>query len=145
MKNHSSYLFSLLLFLPALGQASIDARGLAIEVLVGAEAKKKCVSVAVVDDAAHLLYFVRSSCAHIGSIETSIQKAKSASLFRKPTFDFVAAVKSGKVGILTANGVVAVEGGMPIYAKDKFLGAIGVGGATSLEDEEFAKAALKKN
>lgn len=120
------------------------ARQISADAITQAESKKKCIAVAVVDEAANLLYFERSLCAPLGSIETSIQKAKSSALFRKATSDFVAAVKGGKIGILSANGVVAVEGGLPIVIKGNFAGAIGIGGATSVEDEEFGKAALKK-
>lgn len=120
------------------------AAPLASEVGRFSQAKGKCVSIAIVDESAQLVYFERQACAHIGSIETSIDKAKSSSLFQKPTSDFVAALKNGMAGIVTAKGVIAVEGGIPIYLNNKFIGAIGVGGATSLEDEEFAKMALTK-
>lgn len=39
---------------------------------------------------------------------------------------------------------MAVEGGIPIYYEGKFIGAVGVDGATSIEDEEFAKIGLKQ-
>lgn len=141
------YSFLFFSFFPLVGHAQLNlqvARELSGEALSLAEARGKCVAVAVVDEGSNLLNFERSPCAPLGSIETSIQKAKASALFRKPTSDFVAAVKSGRLGILTATGVVAVEGGLPIYLKGAFLGGIGVGGATSVEDEELGKAAIKK-
>lgn len=119
-------------------------RELSQEALLIAKKKSKCIAFAVVDKGGSLIHFERSRCAHLGSIETSIQKAKSAALFRKPTSDFANAVKNGRMGILSASGVIAVEGGLPIYLKSSFKGAIGIGGATSVEDEEFGKAVLKK-
>jgi len=147
MKTSLIYSILFLSLFPIASMAEINlkrAQELSTEAISQAESKKKCIAVAVVDDAANLLYFERSLCAPLGSIETSMQKAKSSALFRKPTSDFVAAVKSGRIGILSASGVVAVEGGLPILIKGTFAGAIGIGGATSVEDEEFGKAALKK-
>lgn len=147
MKTTIAYFFLFFGLIPTISHAQINlqtARGLSSEALAAAEAKRKCIAVAIVDEGSNLLYFERSPCAPLGSIETSIQKAKSSALFRKPTSDFVAAIKSGKIGILSANGVVAVEGGLPILVKGSFAGAIGIGGATSLEDEEFGKIALEK-
>ncbi len=147
MKSNPLLTFIFLSIFPLISHAELNlqiAKNISKEVLSAAESKRRCVAVAVVDEGSNLLYFERSLCAPLGSIETSIQKAKSSALFRKPTSDFVAAVKSGRVGILSANGVVAVEGGLPISIKNSFVGAMGVGGATSVEDEEFGKAALKR-
>ncbi len=146
MKINTLGLILLFGVFPAVSQANLTpqiAKKLAAQVLTAAELKGTCIAIAIVDDGSNLLYFERSACAPLGSIETSIQKAKSSSLFRKPTSDFVAAVKAGRVGILTANGVVAVEGGLPIFVKGVFIGAIGIGGATAVEDEEYGKSALK--
>jgi glc operon protein GlcG len=44
------------------------------------------------------------------------------------------------VRILRLQGVVPVEGGIPLVADGKIVGAIGVSGATSAQDAQCAKA-----
>lgn len=120
------------------------AKKIASLALKEAQIKKKCIAVAIVDHGGNLFYFEKDSCAHLGGGETAIQKARSANAFRKPTSDFVQAIKEGRHGILVAKDVFPVEGGLPIVINGIHVGAIGVGGATSIEDESFAKAALTK-
>ncbi len=124
--------------------ALIDYRSLAEIALSEASQRTKCISVAIVSTDGQLSYFERQDCAFLGSVKTSIQKAESANAFHRPTSDFVKALKDGKLGIIGANGVLALEGGVPITINGNFMGAIGIGGATSIEDEEIAKAALQK-
>ena len=88
------------------------------------------------------MYFQRDPEAYVGSIEVSMQKAVSSNDFQRPTSAFVEAVKQGRTGIIGLKNVVALEGGVPIMLSGKFVGAIGVSGAKSTEDEETAKAAV---
>ncbi|MGE0617151.1 MAG: heme-binding protein [Bacteriovoracia bacterium] len=121
-----------------------SASTLAREAIGAARKAGKCVSVAIVDEGGHLFYFERDACAHLGSIETAIQKARSANAFRRPTSAFAEAVSGGNLGIVTAAGVMAVAGGLPVEGKGPKIGGIGVGGATAAEDEAFARQALER-
>src|SRR2546426_9781034 len=55
-----------------------------------AEARKNnwAMAVAVVDTGGYLVYFERMPDTQLGSVEVSIEKAKSAALFRRPTKSF---------------------------------------------------------
>ena len=143
MKALALLLVAISFALPALAQDNNStARTLVANALAAARKEGKCVAAAVVDDGGNLVAFERDACASIGGGETAIQKAKSANAFRKPTSAFAEAVKSGNTGVISATGVVAVAGGVPLELKGTRLGAIGVGGATGPEDEAFAKAAI---
>jgi len=99
-------------------------------------------SVAIVNAEGNLLSFQRTDGAYPGSIDASIGKAKSSNAFQRPTRAFVEGVKSGNLGLLSVNGVVANEGGVPILMKGAHVGAIGISGAKAIEDDQCAKEAL---
>ena len=83
--------------------------------------------------------------AYQGSIDASIDKAKSANAFQRPTKVFADAVnKDGRVGLLSVKNVVANEGGLPIIINGQHAGAIGVSGAKAIEDEQCALEAIKE-
>lgn len=102
---------------------------------------KMCV--AVVNSEGNLVYFQRADGSFVGSIAASIDKAKSANAFQRPTKAFVDLLKDGRAGLTTLKDIVAVEGGIPIQIGEKFVGAVGVSGAKAVEDEQCAKAALE--
>lgn len=99
-------------------------------------------SIAIVNSEGNLLYFQRGDDSYTGSIESAIDKAKSANAFQRPTKSFVDSIKDGRTGLLTVKNVVAIEGGIPIQLSGKHVGAIGISGAKAIEDEICAKAAL---
>ena len=77
-----------------------------------------------------------------GSIAIAPAKARTAARFRRPTKAFADGVASGNLGALTLEGIVAVEGGVPIVVSGRVIGALGVSGGTSQQDGEIAAAAL---
>src|ERR1700722_13784342 len=66
-----------------------------------AEARKNswAMAVAVVDTGGYLVYFERMQDTQLGSVEVSIEKAKSAALFRRPTKAFQDGVAAGGDGL----------------------------------------------
>ncbi len=100
-------------------------------------------SIAIVNSEGNLLYFQRGDGAYVGSIEASIDKAKSANAFQRPTKAFVDGIKDGRHGLMTVKNIVGIEGGLPIQFGEKYVGAIGISGAKATEDEQCAKAALE--
>ncbi|MCC2679195.1 MAG: uncharacterized protein K0R29_1771 [Pseudobdellovibrio sp.] len=100
-------------------------------------------SIAIVNSESNLVYFQRGDGSYSGSIEAAIAKAKSANDFQRPTKAFADSVKEGRTGLLSVKSIIAVEGGMPIKKNDKHLGAIGISGARSAEDDQCAQAALE--
>lgn len=109
-----------------------------------AEAHKNnwTVAVAIVDPAGKLVYYEKMDNTQLGSADVSISKARCAALFKRPTKAFQDALAAGGNGlrILRLEGVVPVEGGIPIVMDGKIVGAIGVSGDTSEHDAQCAKA-----
>jgi uncharacterized protein GlcG (DUF336 family) len=72
-----------------------------------------------------------------GSIDIAIHKAKAAAQFRRATKTFEDRVAQGGAGIavMTLDGIIASEGGLPITnAEGRIIGAIGCSGATGQQD-----------
>ncbi|HSM85608.1 MAG TPA: heme-binding protein [Candidatus Limnocylindrales bacterium] len=109
-----------------------------------AEAAKNhwTMAVAVVDPNGTLVYYEKMDNTQNGSAQVSIDKARSAALFKRPTKALQDAVASGGAGIrvLALQGAVPVEGGVPILSEGKIVGAIGVSGDTSDHDGQCAQA-----
>jgi uncharacterized protein GlcG (DUF336 family) len=109
-----------------------------------AEARKMGwpMAVAVVDNAGQLVAFERIDNTQTGSIAASQSKAVSAAWYRRSTKVFQDAVAGGGVGlrVMTLPGASAVEGGLPLVADGKVVGAIGVSGGSSDQDGVVAKA-----
>lgn len=100
------------------------------------------VAVAIVDPAGNLVYYEKMDNTQLGSANVSIDKARTAVLFKRPTKAFQDALAAGgdSVRILRLQGVVPVEGGIPLLMNGKIVGGIGVSGATSAQDAQCAKA-----
>jgi glc operon protein GlcG len=72
-------------------------------------------------------------------VNVSIDKARTAAIFRRPSKDFEDQTRYGRVAALALHGAVALQGGMPIVYEGEVVGAIGVSGASSAdEDQELA-------
>jgi glc operon protein GlcG len=99
-------------------------------------------AVAVVDPNGTLVYYEKMDNTQLGSAQVSINKARSAALYKRPTKALQDALASGGAGlrVLGLEGAVPVEGGVPIIADDKIVGAIGVSGDTSEHDGICANA-----
>jgi glc operon protein GlcG len=110
-----------------------------------AEARKNnwTMAVAIVDSSGELVYFERMDNTQLGSINTAINKARSAARFKRPTKAFQDMIASGGEGLraLGLDGAMVVEGGIPLVMDGKIIGAIGASGGTSAQDGQCAKAA----
>jgi glc operon protein GlcG len=109
-----------------------------------AEARKNSftMAIAVVDTAGNLIYFEKMDGTQTGSVNVSIEKARSAVLFKRPTKSFQDTVAQGGVGLrmLGLPGAVPVEGGIPLMEGGKIVGAVGASGGTSDQDGQCAQA-----
>lgn len=107
-----------------------------------AEGKKNgwMVAAAIVDPGGDLVYFERIDGTQAGSAHVSVEKARSAVSFKRPTKAFEDALAGGRMAILGMSGVVPLEGGIPLIVGGEVVGAIGVSGATSQQDGVCAKA-----
>ena len=98
--------------------------------------------IAIVDDGGNLMYLERMDDSQLASLDVSIAKARSALLFKRPTKALEDAVAGGRAVVMTLPNAVPVEGGLPLMAYGKIVGAIGISGATSPQDGIVAKAGV---
>ena len=109
-----------------------------------AEARKNnwLMAVAVVDPAGDLVYYEKMDNTQLGSAKVSVNKARSAALFKRPTKAFQDSVAGGGAGlrVLGLEGAVPLEGGVPLVVDGKIIGAIGLSGDSSDHDGQCARA-----
>jgi glc operon protein GlcG len=99
-------------------------------------------AIAILDSTGHLVMLHKLDGTQYGSIAVAEDKARSALDFRRPTKVFEDLVAQGGLGLrtLALRGASPLEGGVPIITDGKIVGAIGVSGATSVQDGQVAKA-----
>lgn len=109
-----------------------------------AEARKNGwnVAIAIVDASGGLILFQKLDETQPGSIAVAQGKARTAALFKRPTKALEEAIAAGKQSFLSIEGLVPIQGGLPVVVEDKVIGAVGVSGVTSAQDEQVALAAL---
>ena len=98
--------------------------------------------IVILDDGGNLLYLERMDDSQLGSIDVAMAKAKSALYFKRPTKAFQDQVASGGMNILKLPNAIANEGGVPLMADGKVIGAIGISGATAQQDGQVAAAGV---
>ncbi len=114
-----------------------------------AEAKRNNAggSIAIVDEGGNLMYMVRIDGTFTASAEVAIGKATTAAHFKKPTSVFEEAITKGRVTMNTLPAVTRftpLQGGVPIIYNGEIVGAIGVSGSMSAQqDEDIAKVAAQ--
>jgi uncharacterized protein GlcG (DUF336 family) len=97
------------------------------------------VSIAVVDDGGYLLGFTRmDGCASI-SAEVSLGKARTSAMTKRPSKFFEDRVKDRPAFAGFPAGIL-IQGGVPVMHQNECVGAIGVSGVQSHEDEQVAQA-----
>ena len=99
------------------------------------------VVIAIVDDGGSLILLRRLDDTQVASV--AIDKARTASIYRRPSKDFEDQVTKGRVSAMALHGAVALQGGIPITFHGKVIGAIGVSGETPKIDEDIAIAGAK--
>ncbi|HUK32789.1 MAG TPA: heme-binding protein [Vicinamibacterales bacterium] len=119
-----------------------QAKRVADAALAPARANGWTVVVAVVDTGGSLVYLEKLDQTQIGSVAIAEDKARSAAIFKRPTKMFHERLARGGDGliVLRLNGAIPVEGGLPIVVDGKLIGALGVSGGSSAEDEVCAEA-----
>jgi glc operon protein GlcG len=100
-------------------------------------------AIAVVDNGGNLVYVERLDGTFAASAEVSIKKANTAALFKAPSVKLENSINGGRQALITV-GHTFLQGGIPIFVDGQVIGAIGVSGAASAQqDEEIAIAGSK--
>jgi uncharacterized protein GlcG (DUF336 family) len=111
-----------------------------------AEAKKNgwFMAVTAVTIGGYVIHASTMDGTQFASIQISQHKAKAAAMFRRPTKVFEDRVAQGGAGIavLSLDGVIASEGGLPIMKDGKVIGGLGCSGGTGQQDGIACKAGV---
>ena len=138
-------------FSPAITDAQVASRPVltlaAVKQIVNAaetEAVRNnwSVSIAVVDEHGELLAFRRMDGASFASVDISQAKARTAARFRAATKALADRLAGGAMALLSIEGIALLQGGLPITVDGVVIGAVGVSGVTSEQDEMTAAAGI---
>ena len=109
-----------------------------------AEATKNhwTMAVAIVDPSGNLVYYEKMDNTQVASATVAIDKARAAAIYKRPTKALQDALAAGGAGIriLALHASTPVEGGIPLMLDGKIIGAIGVSGDASANDNQCATA-----
>jgi glc operon protein GlcG len=108
-----------------------------------AEAAKNkwAVAISIVDDGGYLLGFQRMDGAAAISAEVSMGKARTSAMTKRPSKFFEDRVKERPAFVNFPAGIL-IQGGVPIVHQNECVGAVGVSGVQSHEDEQIAMAGV---
>ena len=126
-----------------------DARRIAERGRKKAESMGVKVSIAVVNQHGELILLEKMDGAIPISPQIAWGKAAASALFRRATGEFEQRIQQNPAfwsGISSMAGgrILFGRGAVPIKKGNEVIGAVGVSGATSEEDEEIAKEAVKE-
>lgn len=116
------------------------------KVLAAAEAEARknnwAVAIAIVDSSGKLAAFSKMDNTQHASVDIAIAKAVTANNFKRPTKVLQDRIAEGGVNLrlLGQPGIAPLEGGVPIIADGRVIGAIGASGVMSNQDAEVAMA-----
>jgi len=100
-------------------------------------------AIAVVDAGGNLVYLERLDNTFPAASEVAIKKANTAAIFKAPSSKLENSINSGRQALITV-GHTFLQGGIPIIADGQVVGAIGVSGSASAQqDEDMANAGAK--
>jgi glc operon protein GlcG len=100
---------------------------------------KWAVAISVVDEGGFLLGFQRMDGAPAISAEVSMGKARTSAMTKRPSKFFEDRVKERPAFASFPAGIL-IQGGVPVIYQNECVGAIGVSGVQSHEDEQVAQA-----
>jgi uncharacterized protein GlcG (DUF336 family) len=99
-------------------------------------------AIAVVDEGGAVLYVERLENTFVASTTVAIEKARTAAQFRRPTRDFENAIAKGRTSLVAVSAMTPLQGGVPIQLDGAIVGAVGVSGAMSAQqDDDIATVA----
>ena len=113
------------------------------KILAASEAEatknKWAVSISIVDDGGFLLGLTRMDGASAITAEVATGKARTSAMTKRPSKFFEDRVKE-RPGFASFPAGILIQGGLPIMHENECVGAIGVSGVQSHEDEQIAQA-----
>lgn len=100
-------------------------------------------AIAVVDAGGNLIYLEKLDGTFAAASEVAIKKANTTALFKAPSSKLENAINGGRQALITV-GHTFLQGGIPIMFEGQVIGAVGVSGSASAQqDDEMAIAGSK--
>ena len=100
-------------------------------------------AIAVVDAGGNLVYLEKLDNTFAAAAEVAVKKANTAALFKAPSSKLENSINGGRQALITV-GHTFLQGGIPIIYDRQVIGAIGVSGSASAQqDEDVANAGAK--
>jgi len=97
--------------------------------------------IAVVDDGGNLMALERLDNTFAAGALISYGKARTSAIFKRPTAVFEKIIREGRTPMVALDDFTPLQGGIPIEMNGQIVGAVGVSGAASAQqDEELAIA-----
>lgn len=100
---------------------------------------KWAVAISIVDEGGYLLGFQKMDGAPTISGEVSMGKARTSAMTKRPSKFFEDRVKERPAFVNFPAGIL-IQGAVPLIHQNECVGAIGVSGVQSHEDEQVAQA-----
>jgi glc operon protein GlcG len=122
------------------GELTYEGARLAAEAIADAAAERGVAPVVcAVDSGGALMFIVRPDDAQVASVRVTEDKARTAAIYRRESRDFEEQASRGRPSALHLARAVPLQGGVPIEVDGEVVGAVGVSGASSAdEDRELA-------
>ena len=98
------------------------------------------VSIAIVNEAGQLVYFMKMDNSTNACGDIAIAKAQHAVNYQRDTKYHEDFLKQGQLRVLALPNTLSIEGGVQLINDDKLIGAIGVSGAAAADDGKIAMA-----
>lgn len=99
------------------------------------------VCIAILDDGGHLLHLARMDGASPANARIAIEKGRTAAETRRSTAVWQERIAK-RPELLKMPQVTPVQGGLPIMVEGVCVGAVGISGVQSHEDEQVAAAGI---
>ncbi len=100
-------------------------------------------AIAVVDAGGNLIYLERLDGTFAAASEVATKKANTAAQFKAPSSKLENSINGGRHALITV-GRTFLQGGVPIIYEGQVIGAVGVSGSASAQqDEDMANAGAK--
>ncbi len=118
-----------------------DCERLSAAAVAHARAHGWNVAIAILDDGGHLLHFVRMDGATPANAAIAVDKGRTAAMSRRSSGNWQERMRT-RPELVKMPGILPVQGGVPIVADGTCVGAVGVSGVHSHEDEQIARAGI---
>jgi len=118
-----------------------DCRKIGAAALEEARKNNWNVVVAILDDGGHLRWLEAMDGTSPFNSQVAVEKGRSAAVSRRTTKSWEDRIAEGRTAILEMP-VLPIQGGVPMMVEGQCVGAVGVSGVQSHEDEQIANAGI---